>query len=407
MKQLINLIFGLGGFVLSVSAQSIIVANPAPFARINEVVAIERNFFGKAKMGLYPVVKEKNKILVSQVIDENNDDVWDELLIEIDLGPHIKDTLEISWVAKEQQRRFKKITNVQLSLRSDTDTPSPEINHAVRIRDFSQNIAKPFYQMEGPGIENDKVAFRVFFDSRNSKDIYGKTVDTPVLERVGVGAGWHTLQPWGMDIFHTGNSLGAGGLAVEENKKIFRLGDADTSNFMVLYEGALKAAFGLDFKNWDVATGKKSGSETISLTKGDFYYKNVIRVGLNKNQHLIAGIANFGIDKIGYKKHNAVFSSVSTYGKQVEGTDTKLGVAILFSSDQYINHLTTDTASIIPSTTYVTLKPSADGKQVIYFFACWEKTDKRFETQQGFDNYLQQAAESLAYPVQIKMIVKK
>lgn len=48
--------------------------------------------------------------------------------------------------------------------------------------------------MEVPGIENDKVAFRAFFDYRNSKDIYGKIVDTPTLERVGVGSGWHELQ---------------------------------------------------------------------------------------------------------------------------------------------------------------------------------------------------------------------
>lgn len=387
--------------------QWMVVTNPSSFSRMGEVIAVKRTVFANTRRQLLPQVKKGTTVLISQVVDSNGDGVWDEVLVEVTLPPHAKDTLQIEWVAEAKTAPFPAFTNVRLSLRSDSGTPSPDIPKAVHLRGFTQNIAKPYYQMEGPGIENDKVAFRAFFDVRNGKDIYGKTVDTPVLEQVGVGASWHELQPWGMDVFHTGASLGAGGLAVAENGKIYRLGDADTATYEALYKGALGAAFRLRFSGWDVATKKESGTETVSMTKGNFYYKNEIALNLNSFQHLLAGIANFGIANVVYKKHNATFSSISTYGPQAEGTNTNLGVAILFPSADYVHHRTADSSSSIPNTSYVELKPSTQNKKTIYFFAGWEKTDARFSTGEGFRQYLQESAERLAHPIRVKIINQK
>jgi len=385
--------------------QFIIITNPLAVNRTNEVIVIKRNFFGNVPNHLFPVIKKNKTTYTTQTLDINNDGRWDELLIEVNLAAKSMDTLQVSWVKKNVLPLFKKQSNVQLSKRSDDAIPSTEINHAIRYRGFTQNIAKPFYQMEGPGIENDKVAFRSFFDYRNGKDIYGKIVDTPVLEKVGVGASWHQMQYWGKDILRVGNSLGAGALAIKEGEKIYPLADADTSFFNALFEGALKAAFKLDFKNWDAGNLKKNGSETVSVSKGTFYYQNNIDLVLSQPQNLISGFANFGKFEVIHKKHNARFSSIATYGKQADGTDSNLGLAIMFTTDEYVEHATTDSSSSISYTSYVSLKPSA--KKTIYFFACWEKTDKRFATAPGFAKYLQQTADLLANPIKIKIINKK
>jgi len=392
-------------FKMEPTQQFIIITNPLAVNRTNEVIVIKRNFFGNVPNHLFPVIKKNKTTYTTQTLDINNDGRWDELLIEVNLAAKSMDTLQVSWVKKNVLPLFKKQSNVQLSKRSDDAIPSTEINHAIRYRGFTQNIAKPFYQMEGPGIENDKVAFRSFFDYRNGKDIYGKIVDTPVLEKVGVGASWHQMQYWGKDILRVGNSLGAGALAIKEGEKIYPLADADTSFFNALFEGALKAAFKLDFKNWDAGNLKKNGSETVSVSKGTFYYQNNIDLVLSQPQNLISGFANFGKFEVIHKKHNARFSSIATYGKQADGTDSNLGLAIMFTTDEYVEHATTDSSSSISYTSYVSLKPSA--KKTIYFFACWEKTDKRFATAPGFAKYLQQTADLLANPIKIKIINKK
>lgn len=386
--------------------QTLIFTHTAPFDRPNEVVALQRNQLGSIGDDLVPLVKKQDEILVTQLIDKNVDGRWDELLVAISLAAHSSDTVQLSWVKKELIPAFKQLTNVRLSLRSDTDVPSAEINSAEHGRGFTQNIAKPFYQMEGPGIENDKVGFRAFFDNRNGKDIYGKVVEAPVLDKVGVGASWHIMQPWGMDVLKVGNSLGAGGLAVVEKGEIYRLGDADKATFQTLYKGPLQAAFQLKFTNWDVAKSKRNGSETVSITKGAFYYRNDISLALTDAQTLLAGMANFGTDNVVYKKHNAAFSSISTYGNQAEGTGTKLGLAILFPADDYVENQTATPSSPIPNTSYVALKPAKNYQKTIYFFACWEKTSLIFSSQQGFVDYLQKTAQVLANPVQVKIINK-
>ena len=381
--------------------QSVIIFNPTTLIRYKEIISITKADLGQANNSLSPSIKMHNQFLVFQTIDTNNDGIWDELLIEVSLAANAKDTLHIDWSSKPEMS-FPKRTNIQLSLRSDTAVPSTEINHTVRYRGFVQNIEKPFYQMEGPGLENDKVAFRSFFDYRNGKDIYGKIVDVPILEKVGVSASWHSLQPWGMDILKVGNSLGAGALAVKENNKIYRLGDADTTTFQVLYEGPLQAAFKLSFTNWDVANANQNGSETITITKGNFYYSSDVSLALNKSQNLVTGVANFIDAKVVYKKHNSHFSSIATYGKQAEGSDTNLGMAIVFSTEDYLDNKTTGETSSIPNTSYVVLKPR--DKTAIYFFACWGNSDPRFATQQGFENYVKLAVQSLSNPIKIRII---
>jgi hypothetical protein len=381
------------------------ITNDRSFTRKNEIIRIKRAFFGYLDEKEIPLVTNGKKRITYQLVDNNIDGRWDVMLLEVTLSPHSSDLLTIKWTTKpDNYPQAPVVADVRLSLKSKTNQPSPEIKKEVRYRGFSQNIADPYYQMEGPGIENDKVAFRAFFDYRNGKDIYGKIVNVPVLSQVGVTGTWHKLQWWGMDIWKVGNSLGAGALAVMEHDKLFRLADADTSIFSVLYQGPLAAAFQLKFKNWDIGTSHGNGSETISMTKGDFFYKDEIKVSLKADQFLASGMANFGIDNVKLRLHNLHLSSLSTYGNQAEGTDTKLGTAIVFSTPEYLKSKTTGMTDSIPNTSYVSLKNSSQPERVIYFFACWEKTDARFHTEQGFDAYLNETATRLAYPVKIELV---
>lgn len=377
----------------------LILRNPLPSQRTDEVVSLKRTFF-KTTTSLYPVFKKSKKLLICQYVDGNKDEQWDEVLFQITLAPRTTDTVQVEWVEKSRLPKFEHFTGVRLSLRSTDGRPTPNIEKAVRARGFTQNIAAPYYQMEGPGIENDKVAFRAFFDNRNGKDIYGKVKAEPVLESVGVTGSWHQLQEWGMDILKVGSSLGAGALAVKEKEKLYRLADADSSFFELLYGGPLQAAFVLTFKGWDIGSVKGDGMEIITINKGEYFYRNKITIPLKSNQQLVSGLANFSGADAKLTKYNAAFSSISTYGAQADGTKTALGLAVLFSASQHQSHGTTAATDPIGNTSYVALK-SLPAERTLFVFACWEKTDIRFITKEGFASYLQQIADKLANPIHI------
>lgn len=379
----------------------IILSNDQDFSR-KEIINIPRKRFKHVDKSFFPIVYRKSDMLKSQVIDQDHDGIWDTLILEVTLTSFSSDTLTIKWVSKNDFPQFKAYTSVRLSLKSKNNLPTDPILTKERDRGFIQNISDPIYQMEGPGIENDKVAFRAFFDNRNGKDVYGKLTEEPILSKVGLSGSWHKLQDWGMDILRTGNSLGAGAFAIKEDTTIYKLADADRSIYNFLYDGALQSAFSLTFQNWDVGLKKKNGTETISLAKGDFFYKNELRLHLDAKQQLISGMAHFGSDSIVFKKHNNSFSSISCFGNQADGTNSKLGLAIMFTSADFVENKVVAAESTIPNTAYVVLKPQK--KTTVFFFACWEKTDRQFENLIGFENYLQKIADQLANPIKINII---
>ncbi len=385
----------------SINGIQVIIKNPLSIERKNEIISIDRNELKINNSVLIPIVKNNSTILTSQLSDENNDGKWDKLLVNISLSSRQTDTLQIEFVAKDKLPVQKKATNVRFSYKSTTNQPTAEIEKLARARGFEQNISNPIYQMEGPGIENDKLAFRHFFDKRNGKDLYGKLTSEMILEKVGLDGSWHELRDWGMDILHTGGSIGAGGIAIKENNIIFPLADADSTFFKQIEEGPLKAAYQVEFKNWDCGQTKVDGLETVSIFKGDFFYTDKVKIKLHDNQKFVCGMPNFASDTICYNKHNSKFSTIYTYDKQADGTSSFLGLAVMFPTPLYAGHGKVNDKNQFIQSNYVELIRSEDNIQTLRFFACWEKTDSRFSTKKGFENYLQDVADKLANPIQL------
>jgi len=224
-----------------------------------------------------------------------------------------------------------------------------------------------------------------------------------ILDKVGLTGSWHKLQDWGMDILRTGNSLGAGGLAVKENGRLWPMADADTTYYRFAGEGPLQASFVMKFINWDTGASKTNGSERIILQKGDFFYQDEIQVSLNNIQKLVCGMPCFASDSLVFTRHNQQYSSVSTYAKQADGTASNLGLAIMFPAKEYFSKGKTGETDQLASTFFVELNPSRAGSQTVRFFACWEMTDKRFSTHEGFSGYLRETADRLSSPITVKV----
>lgn len=384
-------------------AAAIIIHNDQPFPRHKEVISIGSKQFGKHTTATYPVIMRHGEVSVSQPVDSNKDGIWDSLFLEVTLPPYATDTLTLMWTdhppSDEQQ-----VTNVRFSRRSTSGLPEKEITDTFRLRGYVQDISKPTWQMEGPGIENDKVAFRVFFDHRNGKDIYGKLTTTPVLEKVGLQGSWHQLQDWGMDILKTGNSMGAGNFAVREAGADYPLVDADSTVFTQLYEGPLAASFRLDFYNWDAGTIKRKGSEVLTMLKGNYYYTTTLYLSLQKQQTLLQGFAHFYRDSLKVSLHNKRYVSLSTFGKQVEGDASSLGLAIMIPRSSFLGSGKRSDTAKLPNSCYVQMK--TPGSISTLFFAGWERTEARFKDEAGFADYLQEVANRLEHPIRITMSTK-
>ena len=278
-------------------------------------------------------------------------------------------------------------TNIRMA-RVDGDVLT-EVDEVTRDPDhLGQEI--PFvYQMEGPGWENENVAFRLYFDERNGIDIFGKKTRNMVLDSVGdVRDGkeqnYHNMADWGMDVLKVGNSLGAGSIALMIGDSIYRLGDVAEEHYRKLEEGPDGSRFLLDYNGWEVAGRSLDLDWEISIEPGTWGYESSITLtGLRGDEELLTGIVNLHSDTL-YTEDRGDRFVMYTYGPQAE-LDHTLGMAISAEEDAVLGHgeLTEDDLPV-GSTYYVRLK-LAEGEPTTYrFTAGWEPGHPAFGEQSAF-----------------------
>jgi hypothetical protein len=257
----------------------------------------------------------------------------------------------------------------------------------------------PPYLTEGPAWENDKVGFRLYFDIRNGKDIWGKTTSRMMMDEVGTDTAnnYHKQAEWGMDVLKVGPSLGAGSLALQvplPNGKdtLVRLGGKNIGGvtYEKIADGPVRAIFQLTYSNWKVGEGVSpvSVTEEIHIWGGQYFYESRVSVtGAPAGTKLVTGIVNLHSKQM-YETDTAGYKSIYTYDVQSENKD-KLGMAIVMPAAQEAGTATTPNVNTDIQNTYIMKANIKDDQPVVFrFYAGWEKSDERFTTEEGFKQYL-------------------
>jgi hypothetical protein len=313
---------------------------------------------------------------------------------------------------ENQKTEFQQFTNVRLGKDSNADGVFDDITFEVREPNHLPGSVPVLYQAEGISWENDKVGFRLYWDKRNGKDIWGKTTSKMVMDSVGLPntPSYHELHPWGVDVLKVGNSLGAGAIAMKKDTTIYRLGETKTATFKVLAEGPIRTIFTLAYTGWNVKGELYDFTEKITIWKGKYWYKSELFLKGNK-EILVAGIVNINLknETLNTLKPNPKKTIIYTYDNQTELQDN-LGLALILNTNELVNvgkapstgtGRSIDGNSPISHTFYAELKENEQPVS-FYFVAAWEQTDIQFKTKKGFEKMLVKEANSIANPIEIK-----
>ncbi|OQP66591.1 hypothetical protein A3860_12650 [Niastella vici] len=390
------------------SSAQITLTNPVKLELPDELVVLKRTDLekktGPIASGKYITIKKAGGVpMVIQFDDLNGDGRWDEAAFLYSFKPNEKLVLKpvitdapatVKAVVRAHVRQMRKNADNTFGPAVDKDTMP--VN--AQPTDFSKQALPP-YLTEGPAWENDKVGFRLYFDVRNGKDIWGKTTTRMVLDEVGADTAknYHHQADWGMDILKVGASLGAGSLALEvklPNGKdtLVRLGGQhiEQVTYEKVADGSVRAICRLHYKNWTIAEGMApvSVTEEIHIWGGQYFYESRVTVaGAPANAKLVTGIVNLHskqVHELNAKGSKAIY----TYDVQSENKD-KLGMAVVMPAVQVAATATTPNANTDVQNTYVIKANITNAKPVVYrFYAGWEKSDTRFTTAEGFKQFL-------------------
>src|ERR1700730_3553432 len=231
--------------------------------------------------------------LPSQADDLDGDGKADELVFQIDLGPHQTRIVTVSY--GDQGRIWR--------LRGDYEQRTAAL--------FSRKI-------EGLGWESERVAFRVYFDSRNAIDLYGKR--RPTLQ-LGLYASpdytYHDESPEGRDIYKVGDAIGIGSVAALVGGHVIKVADVKDRKWRILASGPVRAVVEMEYDGWNAGGKIVDLRSRITQWAGERCFTHTISANFAEDFEFVTGLpAKTGIEPVTSGKDSAT-AWMATWGDQV------------------------------------------------------------------------------------------
>lgn len=395
--------------------QTIIIKNTDNFTRTNEQVVIKRTQLkGLEKQfstGLLPSLLLNGKPLAGQTDDLDGDGAWDELVFVTDAAPGAQTVISVSAKSETSLPEFKSRAHAFLGKSPGRDNTFNPVNKEQLPKDHLPQAQPPLYQMEGPVWENDKGAYRLYFDVRNGKDIFSKSVSDIMMDSIGIGKGnYHAKANWGMDVLKVGESLGAGSVAfalkgADGKDMVYRLGDSvQQTQYTLVADGPVRAIIRLDYTGVNMNGTIFNARDEITIWAGSPAYQSKISVsGIKKPVKLVTGIVNLHTEKKPVQKKEAAYALLATHDKQSENKDY-LGMAILVPAKQFIGFDMAPEKGAKITQTFETIIKIAENEPALYEFAAlWEGRDKQYADETFFLKEIEQYARQRFNPVNIEI----
>jgi len=392
--------------------------NLAENERVDEVIVLSIQYFEDKfhfDVDLWPVFNFNGTFLASQVDDLNGDGKWDEVVILADFGAKESKTVTVEFVEPNEYPEFEKRTNLRLGIEQE-DGSYKEVDSYTALPCTTE--FKIIAQGESVSWENDKIAFRNYFDCRNVKDLYGKLKPGMIVDKIHTPKipDYHVLNDWGMDVLHCGSSLGSGGIALLKNDSLYRLGSTDVYEYQKITEGPIRSVFDLIYKGWHVDGNDLEAVERISIYPGKYWFQSDVTVkGLPEGAQIVTGIVTTMLKKEPFSFETDGFQVIGTHDVQSLNND-ELGMAVLVPKDESGEIGKTSNTNFfdlgyktvpekgfsnIISETYFIGQIAVDNKPARHYFAAvWGLEKDQWKTEEGFKDYLKEESVKLNSPIQ-------
>ena len=335
----------------------------------------------------------------SQTIDSDGDGALDGLLLAADFNPAEIKSFVISSDPAIAKPALKKQTQAEISIKEGGEWKGKEYIGGT-FKNVQSVTPPPQYtdhsywiRYEGPGIESDKVAYRIYLDWRNGFDIFGKKTNDVVLQNVGLDGydSYHLNADWGVDVLKVGKSLGMGGFGFWNGKSVDLVSQVDTRDAIITNNGDLFSGFKINYNGWQINNQKIDLAAHFSMTAGS----RLVNVKLKASEQL----PNLAIGLVKHKGTTLIegnqntsgyaWTYVASWGKQsLSGENDHLGMAVIFRRDDRKEQTTDDNS-------YVSVMKDKGGELEYYFLAAWEHELDGIKTEADFKAYLDREVERL------------
>lgn len=373
------------------------------------------NTWNKAKTDEPVVIRVKDKSVRSAVVtcngieipsqldDLDGDYKPDELAFVADIPAKGKKTFKVTFSTTITDKHYTPRVYAHLRL-NDKSRKYPFIRSITAL---GSNPPKFTYNsIYGHGIcfESEKTAFRLYFDNRQSIDLYGKKHYQLELGKTNF---YTTVDQkkagYGNDVLWAGQSVGLGSFRGVKNDEPQYVDSVELRGTTILAAGPVRTVVEMKDHNWFYKGKQIDMVQHYILYAGHRDVETVIYATAPDIQKELfcTGVQKLERDNIGFLQPDGLAGSWGTNlpekGDTIANPRETVGLGI-YVPKTYINHTKEDTNNYL-----FMLRPDATGYMTYHFTFCCTKEEKGFKDRQSWFNYLKDWEAALQHPCKIQI----
>ncbi|MGL4993732.1 MAG: DUF4861 family protein [Bacteroidales bacterium] len=322
------------------------------------------NIRGEASKSRFVVLDSKKRVIPSQMDDLDGDGLYDELVFLADFSGK-KCSYSIRPASDSDKLDYTPRVHAQMFHKNSDKSIEPTLIASSQTGDLYNQL-----HHHGPAFESELIAYRLYFDRKQTVDVYGKTNKQLELnESLWYPTDEQLERGFGDDILRVSGSVGVGTLKGwdEKKKRAIHIEPVTNRTATVLSKGPLRTIVDMSVEGWSYMGQTVSLNSRYTLYAGDRVVKVSHKVESQDPSKLVF---TTGVQKIGesqtYSDHrgvNAVWGRDWPVNDTIKYAKQSVGLAVSIPSE-FLHSEVEDRSNYLYK-----LIPNSDGELNYYFAA--------------------------------------
>ena len=267
MKQLLlSIAIASAATVAYAQGKQVTVINHSAFERTAEPITIS---IDESKDIKSATVSHNGMVIPCQLDDIDGNGVYDQLFFVTSLGKKQKKVFNVTLSRQESESASTQKVYAQMMLTNKKIKSSNKQD--LYINSLSvDNGTNPYWMLHhhGPAFENELVAYRIYFDERQTVDIYGKyKKGLELRETQFYPDSMQKANGFGDDILWVGKTFGLGAMRGWANEQPQMLQDVEKRTLSIVAAGPLRTIVKVEDRGWNPYYPKNcKNNERITMT---------------------------------------------------------------------------------------------------------------------------------------------
>jgi len=254
--------FGLTlSMMVSAKTYSFVLENPSGFDRPDQPIVLTSAQFGGEIPTGYPVAFVGGKQIPVQADDLDRNGKTDEIALTVNLKAVEKVVLKLQFAAKPSGKEFPKRVNAQMFKKENKQN--------IPVREASSPTGDLYNALHhhGPAFESELMAYRFYFDKKQTIDVYGKKQPRLELaESLWYPTDEQLARNFGDDILMVKDYVSVGTFKGWDGKKALHIEPVSNRTARILADGPVRTVVDMIAENWQY-----QGQSVQLTTRGILY----------------------------------------------------------------------------------------------------------------------------------------